>query len=249
MSEAEQQAVEQTIQPAIQETAPVEEKVTFSDEQQKLVNDIASSKAFEVREAKRKSEDLQRQLDEVRAAIPKETQPNIPEMPDQYDENYNDQMARRDDAIRAHERFESNQQYTRNQAQQAQEANQRKEAEELNVKAKTYESNAVKKGLNFDEVKAAGKTVIDYGLRGDVINEMLTDTDGSLMSLYMSKNPQAIDSLNNASSFTLGSVYADIKAKASALGVQTRTAPSPTDTLRGSGITTNDGGPDGASYE
>jgi len=249
MSEAEQMPIEPTSQEAVQETAPVEEKVTFSDEQQKLVNDIASSKAFEVREARRKSEELQRQLDEARAAIPKETQPEIPDIPDQYDEDYDTKIRARDDAIRANERYESNQRYTQDQQQQAQEQKQRKEAEELTSKAKLYESNAVKKGLNFEEVKAAGKTVIDYGLRGDVINEMLSDADGALMSLYMSKNPQAIDSLNSANPITLGSVYADIRAKASALGAHKRTAPEPVETLRGAGVVTSDGGPDGATYE
>ena len=249
MSEAEQMPIETTTQEAVQETAPVEEKVTFTDDQQKVFNNSMSEKAFEVREARRKSEDLQRQLDEAKAAIPQETQPAVPDMPDPYDENFNEQVTRRDEAIRAKERFDSNQRFTQDQSRLAGEQAQRVKNEELGRKAKTYEENAIKKGLNFDEVKAAGNVIINYGLREDVINEMLTDADGSLMSLYMSKNPQAIDSLNNASPVTLGNVYADIKAKSSALGVRQPTAPDPAETLRGAGVVTSDGGPDGATYE
>ena len=250
MSEAEQALVEPTTQEATPETALAEEKVTFSDEQQKVFNDTVAKKAFETREAKRQAEDLQRQLDEAKAAIPQEQAPNVPKLPDPYDDNYEDQVAARDDAIRAKERFDARQSFAQTQREQAQAAQQREQQAALNNKVTEYSNRATALGVNAQELQAAGNLVSQYGINDQVTQFILGDDQGPLITQYLSKNPMELETIRTLDPMQAAiHISSNIKSKAAALGVRTPTAPDPAEILRGSGVAPSKRGPKGATFE
>jgi|TARA_B100000795_G_scaffold115731_1_gene85937 hypothetical protein len=230
-------------------TAAEPEKVEFNDAQQAEVNKIAAAKAFEAREQKRRADGLEAQLNELQRVADQKTRPDVSAVPDQYDDDYAAQLQARDEQLIAQARFDANQSAVLQQQEQAAQRQQQEQMNELNTKAEAYRINAVKQGVDAAKLSEAATTVGNFGLRQDVGMEMLSDEKGSLMTMYLAQNPQAIEALNTANNITLGSVYADIREKSSALSVKTTSTPDPVETQRGSGMPGKTRGPVGATYK
>ena len=225
-----------------------EQKITFDEGQQKLVDDIVGKKVFQAREAERKAEALQAELEEARSKIPQQTRPDLPPVPDAFDDDFEAKMAARDKAMQDGALFDANQRAKEAQDQQQAQQTQQQQQQALQTKITSYSDNATKKGVDPVKLQSAGNTVAQFGLRQDVVMEMLDDTEGSLMTLYLAENPMAIQSLNDASPITLGSVYTDIRSKAAKLGVKTNNVPDPVEPIRGSGVAPKDDAPRGAKF-
>lgn len=250
--QAEQVSVDPTIQADTSETAPIAEqaKVEFNDDQQKVFNDMAAKKAFETREAKRESDELRRQLEETKAKIPQQSRPNVPDVPDPYDDNYESRLRERDDAIRASAEYDANVRVRQESAQREQQRTQHETQQKQVVRIQTYAGRAKTLGMTSAELESAGARVNEFGIAPDVANFIIGDDQGPLITKYLSQNPLEMETLGSMDSMSAGIRIATVvKAKAAALGVQQRNAPDPAETLRGAGVSTSDGGPDGASYE
>jgi hypothetical protein len=250
----EDQSDDQTIQSDESLTAgdseqPHEEKVEFSEAQQKVVNDIASKKAFEVRESKRANEDLQRQLSELQAKVPVEQAPNVPNLPDPYSDNFEQEMQARDQALLAKAKFDAQAQYQHQQTQVQTQERQRQESEALNQSVEDYSGRAQKLGVSSEELQAAGNIVYQYGIDDSVTRHILTDDHGPLITKYLSQNPQAMDTLRSMPPISAGAfLETQIKPMAIKLKPNTTNAPSPVDTLNGAGSPRKQRGAPG-SYE
>jgi len=248
----EDEGFNENVSEDIQEEEPVTatepEKVEFNDAQQAEVNKIAAAKAFEAREQKRRADGLEQQLNDLQKEANKQTRPEVAAVPDQYDDDYAAQLQARDEQLIAQARFDANQNAAFQQQEQAAQRQQQEQMNELNTKAEAYRVNAVKQGIDPLHLNESAKIVGNFGLRQDVGMEMLSDDKGSLMTMYLAQNPQAIEALNTASNITLGSVYADIREKSSALSKKTTSTPDPVETQRGSGVPAQDRGPVGATY-
>ncbi len=251
--EAEQTVIEPTIQTTESETAPITaepEKVEFSDDQQKVFNDMAAKKAFETREARRESDELRRQLEETKARIPQQVAPIVPDFPDPYDDDYVAKQAARDNAIRASAPFDANARAQQDNLQRTQEAAQQKAQDDENKRVATYAGRAKTLGMTKEQLLAAGNAVGQFGIDSQVANFIMQDDQGPLITKYLSENPLEMERLNSLDPMSAGiRIATEIKAKASALGIKQRNAPNPTETLRGSGVPAKDDGPDGATYE
>jgi hypothetical protein len=218
-----------------------EEAPQFTPEQH-----AAATNAFKAREAKREAEQLRKELDALKNKAPEQTQPVIPVLPD-YPEP--EELAEYTRKVQESARFEERQAFELKQQQNAAYQGQldaRKREEDLR---KTFVDNSTKQGVKLEDLQTAANLVDSYGLSPQITQAMLADKDGGLMLLQLSTNPQAIQDLNNANVLTLGTIYADIKAKSAALKPKTSSAPHPVETLSGNGIPPTDGGPKGATYE
>ena len=250
--QAEQAVVEPTNQVTVSETAPIAEpaKVEFNDDQQKVFNDMAAKKAFETREAKRESDELRRQLEETKAKIPQQSRPNVPDVPDPYDDNYESRLRERDDAIRASAEYDASARVRQENAQREQLRTQHETQQKQVARIQAYAGRARTLGMTSAELESAGARVNEFGIAQDVANFIIGDDKGPLITKYLSQNPLEMETLSSMDSMSAGVRIATVvKAKAAALGVQQRNAPDPAETLRGAGVSTSDGGPDGASYE
>ena len=248
----EDEGFNENVSEDVQEEEPVTatepEKVEFNDAQQAEVNKIAAAKAFEAREQKRRADGLEAQLNKLQEEANQKTRPEVAAVPDQYDDDYAAQLQARDEQLIAQAKFDANQNAVFQQQEQAAQRQQQEQMNELNTKAEAYRVNAVKQGIDPTQLSESAKIVGNFGLRQDVGMEMLSDEKGSLMTMYLAQNPQAIDALNTANNITLGSIYADIREKSSALSKKTTSTPDPVETQRGSGVPAKDRGPTGATY-
>lgn len=222
-------------------------KPEISPEAQKII----AEKAFNEREAKRKADDLQRQVDDLKAA----NAPKPPEsvaMPDRWDyesdadyqlavDSYADNRAQ---VLAYNSQQQQEQQAQQQRAQQAQMEQQRA----LQDKAASYSGRAKDLGVSAEELQAAGNVINNYGINNDVVMAIVEDPEGPLITKYLSANPQAIDELNNSTWLNGQEVYKKIKSAASALKPKASNAPAPADILQ-NGAPAEDNNPWGAKFE
>lgn len=217
-----------------------EQKPTVSPEQ-----NAAAEQAFKAREAKREAQALREENAALKAQIPVEARPTVPEL---------DEFASAEDmqawktATEKQAKFDSGQELLLEKQQAEQNRLAQDEQAALLKKGKTYSSNATKLGVTPEELQLAGKVVATY-LRPDLANAVLGDEIGPLISNYLSVNPEAIDSLNNADMLGVGPIFAEIKAKAAELKPKQSQAPEPAEQLDGGGAPQKQGGPPGVTYE
>ena len=232
------------------ESAPEPEKVTFSEEQQKVIDDLAAKKTFKIREAERKAEQLQKELEAAQARIPKETRPEVPSLPDPYSDDYEAQLAARDDKIRAAAAYDANESMRQQQAQQAQLQAYQAQQQALAEKVDKYTNRAKQLGVDAQELQVAAGIIQQYGIDDSVAMHIINDDHGPLITKYLSQNPLALEHIRNSDPMS-AAVYisTDIKAKASALGKKQPTAPDPVETLNGAGAAPGQRGPKGATFE
>lgn len=253
--------VEQVADPAIEADNPGqsesstdggenrENKTEFTAEQQEIFNREIGKKTFKIREAERRAEELAAKLKETESRLPAQTRPDVPPMPDQFDDNFDQRVQERDQAILAQAQFDAAQRIKTEQQQQAAQAKQRQEQEALVKSAESYRNNAIKRGVDMAELQAAGAQVSAFGLRNDVAGEILTDEMGPNITLYLAKNPQVMQELNSASPIRAGALYDQIRANASGMSKKVTTPPDPVEPLSGTGVPPKDRGPSGATYE
>ena len=148
-----------------------EEKVTFSAEQQKVIDDLAAKKTFKIREAEREAEQLRQQLQEVSAKLPQESRPEVPPIPDPYDDDYEGKLQARDQALLKAAEYDVRQRVTQQQQIELQQQQQQQEQQKLVEKASAYTDNAQKKGIAVAQLQTAGHVVASVGNSEDVSNE------------------------------------------------------------------------------
>lgn len=226
-----------------------ENKTQFTPEQQEIFNREIGKKTFKIREAERKAEELAAKLKEMESKLPQESRPEVPEMPNQFDDDFEERVRLRDQAILQQAEYDAKQRLVTEQQQQAQYQQQQAEQQALMQKAEDYRQNALKRGVDMAELQAAGAQVSQFGLRDDVTQEILSDDMGPNITLYLAQNPQVMADLNSASPVRVGVLYEQIRANASGLNKQVTPPPEPVETLSGAGVPPKDRGPSGATYE
>ena len=258
MSEQEATADEQLVEEIVEEqeadieeldTAPEEkEEVTEPEEPKVDYNKVIAQKAFESREHKREAESLRQELAAIkeREAILKE--PMILPLPDQYDDNYAEQMVARDKSIQEKAQYDASQRVQAEQAEYQRQQQNQEQINQVNERGNKYKENSIKLGVDQAQLGEAANIVANYGIRQDVAMELLSEEQGPLITMYLAQNPQALDAINTANAISLGNVWNDIKTKASSLQTKTTSTPDPVETQKGSGVGPKNRGPAGATY-
>lgn len=238
------------------EEAPPQEsaKVTFSDEQQKIVDGIVGKKVYHAREAERRADSLKQENDELRRQLPTETRPVVPTVPDRYDfdtdEAYNQSVTNRDTLIGSAAAFDGRQ----IQAKINRDVEQRMAEEaalvETQKDAKTYFDRASELGIKQQDILAAGQMVANMGIQDEVASFILTDETGPLITQYLAANPLVLDEIRRMSPMNAAiEISSVIKPKAAELKPRTTQAPDPVEPLRGAGVPPLERGPAGATFE
>lgn len=161
---------------------------------------------------------------------------NIPPMPDSFDDDFDEKMKRRDDAIIAQANFNAQQDaHTQQQQYQQQQVQAQKQAE-LNQQMQSYNARATELGIKQDELQAAANVVGNLGLSDDLVMHILADSDGPLIVKHMAANQEIGFELAQMSPFLVGAKLNEIKANAAALKPKTTNAPAPTAKLSGNGV-------------
>ncbi len=225
----------------------------FDEEQQRIFDEAMGKKTFKLREVERQAEALQRQLEDVQARLPKQERPQVPEAPDPFaisDEEYRRQLSQRDEAVSKAAAYDAQQQYLQQQQYQLAEQARQKQQEALNSKIENYASRATKMGIKSEELQVAGATVSNFGIQEELVNFIIEDDHGPLITKYLSQNLTELDNLRSMSPIQAAiRITNEIKPKAAALKPKVNQAPDPVETPQGAGISPKPKGPKGATFE
>lgn len=184
--------------------------------------------------AEEKAAKLAAEIEELRV---KSLDLTIPPVPDPYADDFQEQVKRRDEAIRLNAEHEAKQARLAEQKKQEEAARASSQEEQIKAKVQGFDSNMVKHGLNPIEVKQASEMVLSYGISETFEDVLLEDPDGPLFVAYLAKNPLEIEELKGMSTLQLvNHLNGDIRQKASLLKPHTSQAPAPPLTLEGGGV-------------
>jgi hypothetical protein len=230
-----------------------EKQVEFTEEQQKVFNDAVGKKVFKLREKEREAETLRRRLEELEARIPQQGRPVVPESPDPFalsDVEYRQKLVQRDQAIREAAAWEAQQQALQWQRQQAQFEQQQRQQERQQTEVMAYADRAKKLGVAAAELQEAGTLVAGYGIDPALVEMILADDHGPLLTKYLAKNQLELERLVQMP-ITMAAVRlaTDLKAKAVAMKPKVTKTPDPLNQPRNSGVSPKPRGPSGATFE
>lgn len=230
-----------------------EKQVEFTEEQQKVFNDAVGKKVFKLREKEREAEVLRRRLEELEARIPQQGRPVVPESPDPFalsDVEYRQKLVQRDQAIREAAAWEAQQQALQWQRQQAQFEQQQRQQERQQTEVMAYADRAKKLGVAAAELQEAGTLVAGYGIDPALVEMILADDHGPLLTKYLAKNQLELERLVQMP-VTMAAVRlaTDLKAKAVAMKPKVTKTPDPLNQPRNSGVSPKPRGPSGATFE
>ena len=253
MSEEQIQSDVELEQPAV-EPEETEQSETATDNkadehEEPDYQKIIAEKAFEARQAKREKEELARRLAEIEAQKPKETRPNVPPIPDPWDDNFEEKLRQRDEALTRAAAYDAQQRLIQEQEQAKEQQRLQRQQQELTTRVTTYSERAKQLGIDAQELAQAGQRLAGQ-VSDDVASYILDNDQGPLMTKYLSANPLELDRLQSMSPMQ-AAVYLEtqVKPKAAQLGQKKITqAPDPVETLNGGGAAP-ERGPKGAKFE
>jgi hypothetical protein len=228
-------------------------KVEFTEEQQRIFDETVGSKVFKQREAERKAERLQKELDDLRSKQQTDRPPVVPEIRDAYsltDDQLAAQMKDRDKAIRDRAEWDANQRAQHQRAEEIKHQAESARIESLRKNIETYSGRATTFGIKAEELKTAGDAVAGYGIHDDLVDFIITDDHGPLITKYLSRNPIELEALSQLSPAAAAvRIERIVRGKALALKPKVTQTPDPTDRPRGSGASPKEAGPKGATFE
>ena len=230
-----------------EESAELETSEEVGERTKKAFN----KKHFQLKQAERDNLALQERLDKLEAQQnePKVLESaNVPDIPDSWDDDYQDKIRQRDAVIAQNAEYNVNQQINeRNEAAKVQ-AEQAKQQERTQTLTKTFSDNVLKLGVNEEKVMEAAKTLVDYGADGEIASAMMTDPDGALMIQYFAADLQEFDGFMKLSPMERGRRFESIKQKAQTFRPKTSEAPAPAQSISGK-TPPSSRGPAGATFE
>ena len=215
-------------------------------------------KAIDKQHRKYREEQRARQALEVRLKefeskqAPAVESVTVPPLPDSWDEDYEQKMRDRDAAMVRRANADYNFQRDKEQQATAQQKADRESYENQQAQQTKFVDAGKKLGVDSDSLAKAENTLVQAGVRGHLAAEILDDTDGPLIALYLEANPMEMYDLvdiHNANPTKGGEFLSGIKAKAASLRKKSSNAPPPADRLDGKAAAKKDRGPSGATYD
>ena len=105
-------------------------------------------------------------------------------------------------------------------------------------------------GIKSEELQVAGAAVSNFLVQEELVNFIIEDDHGPLITKYLSQNLTELDNLRSMSPIQAAiRITNEIKPKAAALKPKVNQAPDPVDTPQGAGISPKPKGPKGATFE
>lgn len=235
-----------------EDSGETHDKPTFTEEQQRIFDEAIGKKVFKLREKEREAEQLRKRLEELEQPQTR-SRPQVPPLPDPFavsDDEYKRQIMHREQALIAAAAYDAQaQMLQKQQAQVAQEAAQ-KQQEVLVEKVQSYTQRAKTLGVKAEELQAAGSIVGQFGIDDSLVQYILEDDHGPLITKYLSQNVTELDALRHMHpTMAAVRIATQIKAKAVALKPKLTNAPDPVRRPMPSSAQVKPKGPKGATFE
>ena len=221
------------------------ELATATEGEQKKTADDGAQKAINKQHAKYREEERlkiaaqneAKELKEKLAAFEAEKGDIvIPEMPYPDDEDFEEKAKARDEAITRKATQDAQQNIVIEQQSATAEATATAEQARIQSLANDYDKRIVTLGLNQSDVVAAGNKVIEYGISADLVEHIMQQDDGPLITKYLADNPIIVDEMRQMTSIQAAiKINSEIKLAAASMKPQASNAPDPAETLSGRG--------------
>lgn len=220
------------------------------EELQRLVAD----RAFKERQARREADVAKQELAQLKAeqaVIAQGDRPVIPEIPAQYDDDFDQRLAARETAIQEAAQFDSRASTQRQIEDHLAEQQAQAQQKALNDASLEYERRGHQLGISEIELRQAGERLTQYQLTNDELTFLLTDEMGPAMTKFLSDNPLEMETFSQQPIGPQRLVFlaTDIKSKAGASKRRTTETPDPPQNISGGGVPQKQSGPEGATYE
>ena len=161
---------------------------------------------------------------------------DIPKMPDELDDDYDQKLAVRDEAIANNARYEEGQKIYQQglvQTQQQQIAQQQANYQQAQT---AYNVRATELGISPAELQAAENAVVSYGVNGDTAARIMANKEnGPLIVKYLAANAPDAISLASMDPYSQGVFIAGLQSKVDALKPKQTITPKPPEILTGGG--------------
>lgn len=215
------------------ETKP---KVEFTPEQQEVLNREIAKKTFKLREEERKRIQIEQELAAIKS---KQSEiapaPVIPEIPDPFDPDYEKKVTARDEAIKQRAAHDAHLAYLAQQENTAQQRKIEQDQARYQQVAQDYSKKAVALGVSPQELQYAGQGVAAYLSSPELIEEILTDDMGPLITTYLAANVAELEELSLMRPIQAARyIEAKIKPKLAARKPKISNTPDPVQKISGS---------------
>jgi len=170
---------------------------------------------------------------------------NIPDMPDPYDDDFDEKSRERDAAIIAKANFDAqNQNYQAQLQQQQQQTAQAQQAKAQELQT-AFTANAKKVGATDDEFNSVIKTLNVGGITREAADAIMSlGEDGYFIAKHLAANPAEAHEFNTMNPILAGAKLVELRQKAGALKPRISNTPNPGDNLQGRGAD-----PDAGQYK
>ncbi len=225
------------------------EPVVFDERQQEVFDTAIRKKTAQFREQERKTAALAQQMQALEAKVPKQARPDIPDMPDSFDDGYEVALATRDKAIEDRATFDATERVTSEQNLLRERDAQQNQAKVINEAVAGYLSRGERLNIAPDKLRAAGQRLIDSGLNVHLQAHLVDQAKGPQITMYLDKNPTEFDSILRMSPMDAAvAIATDIAPKAAKLLKATKHPADPSENLSGKGSKDGGRGPKGATF-
>lgn len=252
VQEVEESEEQETAAEPSTDSGETHDKPIFTEQQQRIFDEAIGKKVFKLREKERETEQLRRQLEEFQKTETR-SRPFIPDMPDPFavtDEEYRRKVREREQALISVASYDAQQQMVEQHRRAVAEQAAQKQQEVLVEKVQSYSERAKTLGIRPDELQAAGAVVGNFGIDDSLVQYILEDDQGPLITKYLSQNVQELDNLRYMHPTQAAVRIATlIKSKAAALKPRLTNVPNPIRQPQPTGIAPKPKGPRGATFE
>jgi len=223
-------------------------KVTLPPHVQEAVNKAIGRQHRLFREQQEEAERLRAELESIRGKQLPEQRPVIPPVPDPLDDDFDQKMQDRDEAIKRQMRFDAEETQRQQQAQQRASSEQQEQQKAFVAKALSYKQRADKLQVDPQALQMAGQIVSAYGLPDVLADHILGHEQGPLITQHLAANLNDLEKLGEMDPVSAGIYLATaIVPKLPTTKAQT-SAPPPPDTVDGSPAPPTKRGPPGCTY-
>lgn len=215
-----------------------------SGETHEQINQESVNQAINKQHAKYKDEERKRKAAEAQnqellerlEKLEMAEEPIVPPIPDVYDDDFEAKVKERDKALLAKAGYDAEQKAKADAVASKQaEAQQAKQAE-MQKHIDGYNQRSSDLGFDPNEVNKAGQKLVDAGITAELATFILQDSDGPLITQYLSANPMELTDLIEMSPMMAGvTINSIVRDKAQAFKLKKTNAPDPVERISGMG--------------
>lgn len=250
----------ETLQTTEENKPPEETKIEEGQEDQKKpINQEAVDKrineiTFEKHEERRKREQAEKELAELRASIEKqqaaEEKIEIPDLPDVYADDYEEKVKAREEALQKAAEIRAKKELLKEQQQKEEMSRIEKQNAEIMKQVDTMYTSANDFGISKEELEAADKKVSSVIQDMNLARYILKQKDSALIVKHLSSSAEELEALGKMNPMD-ASVYIATKVipEAQKLKPGITKAPDPIDIPKGRPKTGKDPFLEGVQFE